>query len=67
MLRRLNDLAHVVFHDVRWKTTQTVVSAEFQNDEIRMEVFQGCTDTGFTPFSCFAADAGVNDTMFVPL
>ncbi len=64
---RFDDRLQVGFHPLRGETTQTIVTAEFQDDQVGMEVFYGAINPGDTTLGGFAANTGVNDAMFVPL
>jgi len=57
----------VALHDLWRKSAQTIVAAQLQDDEIGAEIFECCIDPGLAALCRFAAYAGVNDPMFVPL
>jgi len=62
-----DDCLQIAFHYARGEAAQAVVATEFENDEVRFEVTEGRADPGFATFGRFTADAGVNDSIFVPL
>jgi len=64
---RADDFLEVGLHPFRRKSSEAIVAAEFQNDQGGIEGSECRFDTGSPSLSCFAADAGVNHTMFVPL
>ena len=66
-LRGVDDHSQIVLHDVRREAPQTVVAAEFQDQEFRAEVLDGRGDAGFATFRRFATNTGVNYPMFVTL
>jgi hypothetical protein len=62
-----DDHGQVFFHSDRWKTAQAIVATELQDNEIRRKFFQCRGDPADAAFGRFTADAGVDDSMFVPL
>ena len=64
----LTDNGPEIFLDTgRRKTTQTIISAEFQYDQVRLERIEGIVNPRRTAFGGLTANAGVHYAMFVPL
>jgi len=66
-LARANDLVEVAFHAARRKAPEAVIAAQLEDDQRRVEILEGPLNTGCATLGRFAADAGVNHAMFVPL
>ena len=67
IIRCFDNGSDVALHDLWRKSAQTIVAAQLQDDEIGAEIFERCIDPGLAALCRFAAYAGVNDPMFVPL
>ena len=57
----------VATHTARGEATQAVIATQLKDDQSRTEGLQRMADTRRPALSCFATDAGVNHSMFVPL
>jgi len=62
-----DDGLQVGLHSIRGESAQTVVAAEFQDDQLGTEVLESAADPGGTTLRGLTTNTGVNDAMFVPL
>ena len=66
ILGRNNDFVEIAAQTFRRKAAQAVVGTEFQDNKFGLETLQRLLDPRDAAFGGFAANAGVDDTMFVP-
>lgn len=61
-----NDFVEIAAQALRRKAAQAIVGTEFQDNQFGLEALQRLFDSRDATFGGFAANAGVDDTMFVP-
>ena len=66
VLGRNNDFIEIAAQALWRKAPQAVVGAEFQDNQFGLEALQRLIDPRDGAFGGFTANAGVDDTMFVP-
>jgi len=62
-----DNLVEVALHALGGEPSKSVVATQLENDQRGAERLEGTLNSGRAPLRGFAADAGVNHSMFVPL